>query len=158
MIRTKGEPGTGDIIEAVKHLRTVNRSGGSEPRPLELVVAAKGWAARARGRVAETGRLPVPNFSAGGVATPADAALMRQLGAESSSWVRASSSRKIPQKRKAIVEATRHYDDPEVLLRMSTGLGRSDAVWRRSRCPWKRMSERAPDVLSVSRALKTHRP
>lgn len=128
LIRTKGEAGTGDIIEAVKHLRTMN----SQIRWLQgldreqLVHAAKELGAPLNlvVEVAETGKLPVPNFSAGGVATPADAALMRQLGAESvfvGSGIFKSAD---PAKRaKAIVEAVRHYDDPAVLAEVSKGLG-----------------------------------
>lgn len=128
MIRTKGEPGTGDIIEAVKHLRTVTsqiRWVQSLDR-MQLVTAAKELGAPLNlvVEVAETGRLPVPNFSAGGVATPADAALMRQLGAESvfvGSGIFKSGD---PVKRaKAIVEAVANYDNPEALAEISKGLG-----------------------------------
>ena len=149
MIRTKGEPGTGDIIEAVKHLRTVNeqiRWLQSLDRS-ELVVAAKELGAPLElvVEVAETGRLPVPNFSAGGVATPADAALMRQLGAESVFVGSGIFKSEDPAKRaKAIVEATRHYDDPEVLLRVSTGLGEAMRGLEAVTLPVEaRMSERS---------------
>lgn len=128
LIRTKGEAGTGDIIEAVRHLRKVN----SQIRWLQsldhsqLVQAAKELGAPLDlvKQVAETGKLPVPNFSAGGVATPADAALMRQLGAEAvfvGSGIFKSAN---PEKRaKAIVEAVKHYNDPQVLAEVSRGLG-----------------------------------
>jgi pyridoxal 5'-phosphate synthase pdxS subunit len=128
MIRTKGEAGTGDIVNAVTHMRAVFgaiRKLGSlaqeelygeakEHRaPLELVK----W-------VAENGRLPVVTFTAGGIATPADASLCMQLGADGvfvGSGIFKSGD---PEKRaKAIVEATTHFNDPEVLARVSSGLG-----------------------------------
>ncbi len=128
MIRTKGEAGTGDIVEAVRHMRKIT----SQIRRLttlgreELVAAAKELGAPVQlvAEVAEAGRLPVPNFSAGGVATPADAALMRQLGAEAvfvGSGIFKSDDPAV--RAKAIVEATAHYDEPEVLARVSRGLG-----------------------------------
>jgi len=119
MIRTKGEPGTGNIVEAVRHMRTVM----SEIRKLttmpkeELMAAAKEMAAPYDLvlYVAENGRLPVVNFAAGGIATPADAALMMQLGIFKSSE---------PAKRaRAIVLATTHYNDPEMLAKLSQDLG-----------------------------------
>jgi pyridoxal 5'-phosphate synthase pdxS subunit len=128
LIRTKGEAGTGDIIEAVKHLRTVNsqirwlKSLGKE----ELVSAAKELGAPLKlvVEVAETGRLPVPNFSAGGVAIPADAALMMQLGAEAVFVGSGIFKSENPAKRaKAVVEAVKHYNDPKVLAEVSKGLG-----------------------------------
>jgi pyridoxal 5'-phosphate synthase pdxS subunit len=128
MIRTKGEAGTGDVVEAVRHMRTIM----GEIRRLqtldedELFVAAKElpapydlvrW-------VAASGKLPVVNFSAGGIATPADAALMMQLGAEGvfvGSGIFKSAD---PQKRaNAIVKATTDYRDPAVLAEVSVGLG-----------------------------------
>jgi pyridoxal 5'-phosphate synthase pdxS subunit len=127
MMRTKGEAGSGNIVEAVRHMRAlqdemrrlttlgkeqlmrVSRDLGA---PYELVCY-----------VAEHGKLPVPNFSAGGIATPADAALVRQLGAEAvfvGSGIFKSSD---PAARaRAIVKATTHYDDPAVLLAISRGL------------------------------------
>jgi pyridoxal 5'-phosphate synthase pdxS subunit len=128
MIRTKGEAGTGDIIEAVRHMRSV--MGGirrltSLPKE-ELMTEAKNLGAPYElvVEVAETGKLPVPNFSAGGVATPADASLMMQLGAEAvfvGSGIFKSAN---PQKRaKAIVEAVTNYDNPEKLLQISVDLG-----------------------------------
>lgn len=128
MIRTKGEPGTGNIVEAVRHMRLVT----GEIRRLatlsdeELMATAKElgapyeWVAW----VHEHAKLPVPNFAAGGVATPADAALMVQLGAESvfvGSGIFKSAD---PASRaKAIVQAVLHHDDPAVLAEISTGLG-----------------------------------
>lgn len=128
LIRTKGEAGTGDIIEAVKHLRTVNRQIRwlQSLDPEQLVSAAKELGAPLPlvAEVAQTGRLPVPNFSAGGVATPADAALMRQMGAEAVFVGSGIFKSKDPVKRaRAIVEAVAHYDDPEVLADVSRGLG-----------------------------------
>ncbi len=128
MIRTKGEAGTGDVVEAVRHARAVN----SEIRRLttmdedELFTYAKNIQAP-YDLVVETaklGRLPVVNFAAGGVATPADAALMMQLGVDGvfvGSGIFKSGD---PAKRaKAIVEAVTHYNDPDVLARVSRGLG-----------------------------------
>jgi pyridoxal 5'-phosphate synthase pdxS subunit len=128
MIRTKGEAGSGNIVEAVRHMRTLI----SEIRKLtvldseELVVAAKHLGAPLElvRWVAEHGKLPVPNFSAGGVATPADASLMRQLGAETvfvGSGIFKSSD---PEARaQAIVLATTHYDNPQTVLDVSNSLG-----------------------------------
>src|SRR6476469_10067620 len=128
MIRTKGEAGSGNIVEAVRHIRTIVKEikqltvlGKEElvhrakelQAPLELVEA-----------VAKTGRLPVPNFSAGGIATPADAALVLQLGAEAvfvGSGIFKSSD---PEARaKAIVKAAKNYKDPAKLLEASRELG-----------------------------------
>ncbi len=128
MMRTKGEPGTGDVAEAVKHLRKMNEqirdvAALSED---ELYVRARDLAVPLDllRYVHKEGRLPVANFSAGGVATPADAALMRQLGAEGvfvGSGIFKSGD---PVKRaRAIVEACEHYDDPERLARVSEDLG-----------------------------------
>lgn len=128
MIRTKGEAGTGDIIEAVRHMRTVMdgiRELGALPEE-ELMSRAKDLGAPYDLvlEIARTGKLPVPNFSAGGVATPADASLMMQLGAESifvGSGIFKSGD---PAKRaKAIVQAVTYYDDPEKLAEVSTDLG-----------------------------------
>ena len=128
MIRTKGEPGTGNIVEAVRHLRTVN----SEIARLsaipheELMTAARDLGAPYELvlQVAKLGKLPVPNFSAGGVATPADAALMMQLGAESvfvGSGIFKSGD---PAERaRAIVDAVTFYDDAAKLAEISEGLG-----------------------------------
>jgi pyridoxal 5'-phosphate synthase pdxS subunit len=128
MIRTKGEPGTGDVVEAVKHMRTV-RDGISRLAGLpdeELMTAAKELGAPFElvYEVARTGKLPVPNFSAGGIATPADAALMMQLGAESvfvGSGIFKSGD---PVRRaRAIVGAVVHFRDPKVLAQLSEDLG-----------------------------------
>jgi pyridoxal 5'-phosphate synthase pdxS subunit len=128
MIRTKGEAGTGNVVEAVRHMRTIvgqirsltamsedelYRAAKELQAPYELVA----W-------VAQRGKLPVVNFSAGGIATPADAALMMQLGAEGvfvGSGIFKSGD---PARRaKAIVEATTHYQDPVIIARVSHGLG-----------------------------------
>jgi pyridoxal 5'-phosphate synthase pdxS subunit len=128
MIRTKGEAGTGNVVEAVRHMRTVMK----EIRMLtvlrqdELLAEAKRLQAPLElvQFVHDNGRLPVPNFSAGGVATPADAALMRQLGAEAvfvGSGVFKSSD---PERRaRAIVKATTNYNDPKAVLEASEELG-----------------------------------
>jgi pyridoxal 5'-phosphate synthase pdxS subunit len=128
MIRTKGEAGTGNVVEAVRHMRTIM----AEIRALtamdedELFRAAKELQAPYElvAWVAEHGRLPVVNFSAGGIATPADAALMMQLGADgifvgSGIFKSADPARRA----KAIVEATTHYQDPAILAQVSRGLG-----------------------------------
>ncbi len=128
MIRTKGEPGTGDVVEAVRHMRKVM----SEIRKLqnlpeeELMSAAKEMGAPYNlvVEVAKLGRLPVVNFAAGGIATPADAALMMQLGCDGifvGSGIFKSGD---PAKRaKAIVAATTHYNDPQMLAEVSKDLG-----------------------------------
>lgn len=128
MIRTKGEPGTGDVVQAVRHMRKINQQIGEvvSLRPDELYVRARDLAVPIEliQYVHKHGKLPVPNFSAGGVATPADAALMRQLGAEGvfvGSGIFKSGD---PVRRaKAIVEACEHYDDPERLAHVSENLG-----------------------------------
>ena len=128
MMRTKGEAGTGNVVEAVRHMKTITQdirrvqSATTEERfaiakemaaPLELIE----W-------VGEHGRLPVVNFSAGGIATPADAALMMYLGAEGvfvGSGIFLSEDP--PARARAIVEATTHWDEPEVVARVSRGVG-----------------------------------
>lgn len=129
MIRTKGEAGTGNVVEAVRHMRQMNEdvemvqsmSKGQmkkwamqERVPLELVL-----------ETAELGRLPVVNFAAGGIATPADASLMMQLGCDGifvgSGIFKSSDPESMA---KAIVEATLHYSKPETLVRVSRGIGR----------------------------------
>ncbi len=129
MIRTKGEAGTGDVVHAVKHMRQIMH----DIRALrnlaedELYVAARDHRAPFEliRIVAETGKLPVPNFSAGGIATPADAALVRHLGAEAvfvGSGIFMSDSytfappEEAARRARAIVRATTHYDDPAILL------------------------------------------
>ena len=128
MIRTKGEPGTGDVIQAVRHMRKMNAEINrivsmrkdelyEEAKilqvPYDLVLY-----------VHENGKLPVVNFAAGGVATPADAALMMQLGAEGvfvGSGIFKSGD---PKKRaRAIVEAVTHYNDPKLIAELSEDLG-----------------------------------
>jgi len=128
MIRTKGEAGSGNVVEAVRHMRTIvsqmkqlttmrddelMRQAKELGAPLELVC-----------QVAKTGKLPVPNFSAGGIATPADAALVRSLGAQAvfvGSGIFKSSD---PEARaKAIVKATTHFEDPKAVLEASEELG-----------------------------------
>jgi len=128
MIRTKGEPGTGNVVEAVKHMRIMNR----EIRELtlmddnELMNAAKNLRAPFQlvREIAETGKLPVVNFAAGGIATPADAALMMQLGCDGvfvGSGIFKSGD---PAERaRAIVEATTFYKDPAKVAKVSAGLG-----------------------------------
>lgn len=128
MIRSKGEAGTGNVVEAVRHMRQINgeirRLGTLDNN--ELYGAAKELRAPYElvKEVAEKGGLPVVLFSAGGVATPADAALMRQLGAEGvfvGSGIFKSGD---PAKRAAaIVQATTFYDDPDVIAKVSRGLG-----------------------------------
>jgi pyridoxal 5'-phosphate synthase pdxS subunit len=128
MIRTKGEAGTGNIVEAVRHMRAVQdgiRRLQSLPAE-ELVAEAKALGAPLELvlEVHNTGKLPVVNFAAGGIATPADAALMMQLGAEGvfvGSGIFKSSDP--PARARAIVKATTHYQDPSVIVEVSKGLG-----------------------------------
>ena len=128
LLRTKGEAGSGNIVEAVRHMRKVT-SGIKRLTtlgPEELMTEAKKLGAPYElvRLVAETGKLPVPNFAAGGIAIPADAALMMQLGAEAvfvGSGIFKSSD---PARRAtAIVRATTHYKEPEVVAEVSRGLG-----------------------------------
>jgi pyridoxal 5'-phosphate synthase pdxS subunit len=128
MIRSKGEAGTGNIVEAVRHLRSILGD-------IRKITQADGaevydWAKQLRAPVSlvqeigETGRLPVPLFCAGGIATPADAALVMQLGAEATFVGSGIFKSDDPARRaKAIVEATAHYDDPGILAKVSRGLG-----------------------------------
>lgn len=128
MLRTKGEAGTGNVVEAVRHARAVQRDIRriSTMDQDELYVAAKDMQAPYDlvKEVASTGRLPVVNFAAGGVATPADAALMMQLGMDGvfvGSGIFKSTN---PEARaKAIVQATTHFKDAKILAECSTGLG-----------------------------------
>jgi pyridoxal 5'-phosphate synthase pdxS subunit len=132
MIRTKGEAGTGDIVNAVRHMRSVYggiRRLGSL-REEELYAEAKNLGAPIElvKWVAENGRLPVVTFTAGGIATPADASLCMQLGADGVFVGSGIFKSDDPAPRaKAIVEATTHYQDPEVLARVSQGLGEAMA-------------------------------
>jgi pyridoxal 5'-phosphate synthase pdxS subunit len=128
MIRTKGEAGTGDIVNAVTHMRSVfghirkltslaEEELYSEAKKVQAQYELVRW-------VAEHGRLPVVTFTAGGIATPADAALCMQLGADGvfvGSGIFKSGNPE--QRAKAIVEATTHFNDPEILARVSGGLG-----------------------------------
>jgi len=127
LIRTKGEAGSGNIVEAVRHMRTVM----NDIKRLttldcdQLVAESKNMGAPLDlvSKVSETGKLPVPNFAAGGIATPADAALMMQLGAETVFVGSGIFKSEDPASRaKAIVEATTHYQDPEKVLEASTGI------------------------------------
>jgi len=128
MIRTKGEPGTGNVVEAVRHMRKVMDQirqvvGKADD---ELVVMAKelGVSVELLKEVKTEGRLPVVNFAAGGIASPADAALMMQLGSDGvfvgSGIFKASNPQKVAE---AIVKATMNYNDPKLLAEVSQGLG-----------------------------------
>ena len=128
MIRTKGEAGTGDVVEAVRHIRTVNADISSLARldEAELRVRAKelGVEFALLKKTKELGRLPVVNFAAGGVATPADAALMMQLGCDGvfvGSGIFKSGDAK--KRARAIVQAVTHFKDAKVLAEVSTDLG-----------------------------------
>lgn len=138
MIRTKGEAGTGDVVEAVRHMRTImaDMARVQATREDELYVVAKELQAPLDmvQHVHKTGKLPVPNFSAGGIATPADASLMMQLGAESvfvGSGIFKAGASLSPEERikaqsrraKAIVEAVLFYDQPKKLAEISKNLG-----------------------------------
>ncbi|MBM4235357.1 MAG: pyridoxal 5'-phosphate synthase lyase subunit PdxS [Firmicutes bacterium] len=128
MIRTKGEPGTGNVVEAVRHMRKVMDQirqvlGKADD---ELVVMAKemGVSIEMLKEVREAGRLPVVNFAAGGIASPADASLMMQLGSDGifvGSGIFKSEKPELVAE--AIVQATLHYDDPKILAKTSKGLG-----------------------------------
>jgi pyridoxal 5'-phosphate synthase pdxS subunit len=129
MVRTKGEAGTGNVVEAVRHMRAV--LGGirhlEAMRHDELMAEAKRLGAPYElvAEVAETGRLPVVNFSAGGIATPADAALMMQLGADGNFVGSGIFKSEDPLGyAKAIVAATTYFDKPDVIAEVSAGLGK----------------------------------
>jgi pyridoxal 5'-phosphate synthase pdxS subunit len=128
MIRSKGEAGTGNVVEAVRHLRQIL----GDIRKITTADAAEryAWAKELQApielveEVAASGKLPVPLFCAGGLATPADAALVMQLGAEAvfvGSGIFKSADP--PRRARAIVEATAHFDDPEILAKVSSGIG-----------------------------------
>jgi pyridoxal 5'-phosphate synthase pdxS subunit len=128
LIRSKGEAGTGNIVEAVRHLRSIL----GDVRKLTQADSAElfGWAKELRApielvqEVAERGELPVPLFCAGGIATPADASLVMQLGAQSVFVGSGIFKSDDPARRaKAIVEATTHFTDAAIVLKVSTGLG-----------------------------------
>ena len=128
MIRTKGEPGTGDIVEAVRHMRSVmdgiRKLHGMPADELMSEAKALGAPFELVQELHRTGGLPVVNFAAGGVATPADAALMMQLGADGvfvgSGIFKASNPAAVAA---AVVKATTHYRDPEIIAEVSKGLG-----------------------------------
>jgi pyridoxal 5'-phosphate synthase pdxS subunit len=128
LIRSKGEAGTGDVAQAVTHLRSIRteirRLASADPAELPALAKNLGAPVEIVREVAETGGLPVPLFCAGGIATPADAALVMQLGAEAvfvGSGIFKSGD---PARRaRAIVEATAHYDDPVLVAKVSRGLG-----------------------------------
>ena len=127
MIRTKGEAGSGNIVEAVKHMRTIisqikktTQLSKNEIMTYSKEINAPYYLLE---QVRELGKLPVPNFSAGGIATPADAALMMQLGAEAVFVGSGIFKSDDPKKRaKAVVEATTHFDNPDKLMKISTNL------------------------------------
>lgn len=128
MVRTKGEAGTGNIVEAVRHIRRIAEDIGSLKtlKTDEIRRKAKEYRVPVEllEQVKKLGRLPVVNFAAGGIATPADAALCMQLGVDGIFVGSGIYKSKNPAKRaKAIVEATTHYNDPEWLARVSEGLG-----------------------------------
>lgn len=128
MVRTKGEAGTGDVVEAVRHIRTVNedirRVVNASDEELMTIAKEMGAPYELVLEVKQLGRLPVVNFAAGGIATPADASLMMQLGCDGifvGSGIFKSDN---PAKRaKAIVEATAHYQDAKLLAEVSKGIG-----------------------------------
>ena len=128
MIRTKGEAGTGNVVEAVRHIRTVNGTIRrlQNMRHEELMAQAKELGAPFAlvEEVAERGALPVVNFSAGGIATPADAALMMQLGCDGNFVGSGIFKSEDPAIRAAaIVKATTHFQDPQIVAEVSRGLG-----------------------------------
>ncbi len=132
MIRTKGEAGTGNVVEAVRHMRSITSQIKrlTSLRPEEMMTAAKEMGAPYElvRWVAEKGHLPVPNFAAGGIATPADAALFMQLGAESvfvGSGIFKSADPVACAR--AIVLAATHFNDPKILAEASNGLGEAMA-------------------------------
>jgi pyridoxal 5'-phosphate synthase pdxS subunit len=148
LIRTKGEAGTGNVIEAVRHIKQITNEINALKNMTEAELEAKALEYRVKKEllkiVKDSGKLPVPNFAAGGVATPADAALLRQLGAETvfvgSGIFKSEDPKKLA---KAVVEATCHYNDPQKLLSVSRGLGKAMAGLEISKIPAdQRLSER----------------
>jgi pyridoxal 5'-phosphate synthase pdxS subunit len=151
MIRTKGEAGTGDVVEAVKHMRTVNEEIAKAKAALaesddtiRAMACEIGADAALLKQTAEIGRLPVVNFAAGGIATPADAALMMQLGCDGvfvgSGIFKSGNAAK---RAKAIVQATTHFRDPQVLAECSAGLGGAMVgISCGSMAPSEKMAER----------------
>jgi pyridoxal 5'-phosphate synthase pdxS subunit len=140
LIRTKGEAGSGNVVEAVRHMRTVTSGLRrlTTLRPEELMAEAKNLGAPYElvKLVAETGKLPVPNFAAGGIATPADAALLMELGAETvfvGSGIFKSTD---PASRaRAIVRATTHWQDAKIVAEVSRGIGEAMAGLETSQIP-----------------------
>ena len=127
MIRTKGEAGSGNIVEAVKHMRSITDEiklvSSMNKKELEEFSLSNNAPLKLLNKVKDTGKLPVPNFSAGGIATPADASLMMQLGAESLFVGSGIFKSEDPKARaEAIVEATTYYDNPKRLAEISSGL------------------------------------
>ena len=130
MIRTKGEPGSGDVVEAVRHMRSVMGSIkklANMPEEELMNEAMKfGVSYDLVKETAKLGRLPVVNFAAGGIATPADASLMMQLGADGIFVGSGIFKSENPAERaKAIVEATTHFNNPDILAQISKGLGKA---------------------------------
>ena len=127
MIRTKGEAGSGNIVEAVKHMRSITDEiklvSSMNKKELEEFSLSNNAPLKLLNKVKDTGKLPVPNFSAGGIATPADASLMMQLGAESLFVGSGIFKSEDPKARaEAIVEATTYYNNPKRLAEISSGL------------------------------------
>ena len=156
MIRSKGEAGTGNVVEAVRHIRLITGEIRRLPSlsEMELPTAAKELQAPLElvKDVAEKGRLPVVLFCAGGIATPADAALMMQLGAEGNfvgSGIFKSSNPE--QRARAIVEATTHYNDPERDRGRLARAGRRDAGHRDRHAPGERRAAPAPRLVTSRR-------
>ncbi len=128
MIRTKGEAGTGNVVEAVRHMRTVNkeirRVVSADPEELMTIAKEFGAPFQLIQYVHDNGRLPVINFAAGGIATPADAALMMQLGCDGVFVGSGIFKSENPQKRaEAIVKATTYYNDAKIIAEVSAELG-----------------------------------
>ena len=148
MIRTKGEPGTGNVVEAVRHARTVNadirRVVAAPEDELGTIAKELGAPLELVREVHELGRLPVVNFSAGGIATPADAALMMQLGVDGIFVGSGIFKSQDPEARaRAVVRATTHFQDPAVLAEVSVGLGEAMPGIEISKiAPAERMQER----------------
>jgi pyridoxal 5'-phosphate synthase pdxS subunit len=148
MIRTKGEPGTGNVVEAVRHARTVNadirRVVAAPEDELGTIAKELGAPIELVREVHELGRLPVVNFSAGGIATPADAALMMQLGVDGIFVGSGIFKSQDPEARaRAVVRATTHFQDPAVLAEVSVGLGEAMPGIEISKiAPAERMQER----------------
>ena len=130
MIRTKGEAGTGNVVEAVRHMRAITseiaalQKIAKNPRALAKAAAEMRVPVGLIAEVAGAGKLPIVNFAAGGIATPADAALMMQMGVEGGFVGSGIFKSENPEKRAwAIVQATLHFNDPDVIAKVSEGLG-----------------------------------